>query len=757
MLALAFADVGRDDVALVGGKGANLGELSRIEGVAVPNGFCVTTEAFRRGMTSDVAAAITDAVARLGEGPFAVRSSATAEDSSTASFAGQYETFLDVAGPSAVIEHVQRCWSSLDDERAAPYRRRHGIGEVAMGVVVQRMVPADVSGVLFTADPATGNRTVTAIEAVRGLGEALVSGRVSPEIYRVRHGEITHRTGSELGDAQLLSLERTGRRLESHLGGPQDIEWCLADGAVFVVQSRPITTLFPVPPAPDQQFRVYLSVGHQQMMTDAMTALGRSVWQMTTPAPMAEAGGRLFADATPRLSTPGFLDMIGRSDPLMRDALQTLLGHDVDPSAPEPTPAPDDVDPAVVEALVEENRASVATLRREIRGLDGPEVFALIREDLQELRRLLSAPESRTVIMASHHATWWLNERLGQWLGEPEAADVLSRSAPGDVSAEMGLALLDVADAIRPYPALVACLRESGDVSGIEDVRGFLDAYGVRCPGEIDLGRPRWRDDPAALAPLILTNVDHAAAGEARRRFDRGRQEARDKERDVLGRLRRLPDGESKAAQTARVIAVLRTSLGFREYPKFGIVSRYAEYRDALFAAARRLVAADDVVHLQFDELEAAVRTGHVDSTLIDRRRREFAAAQVSSPPRVLTSEGEAITGSYRRTGVPAGALVGLAVSTGVVEGRARVVDDPTTLESGDILVTTFTDPSWSPAFLTVAGLVTEVGGVMAHGSVVAREYGLPAVAGVPDATRLIPDRAHIRLDGTSGYVEVLP
>ena len=755
VLILDLTEIDRDDSELVGGKAANLGELSRIEGITVPAGFCVTTDAFRRGMTPDLAAAVTAAVAQLGGGALAVRSSATSEDSPTASFAGQYDTFLDVAGPEAVLEHVQRCWACIDSDQATAYRRQHGIGHVAMGVVVQRMVPADVSGVLFTADPATGHRTVTAVEAVRGRGDALVSGLVTPEVDCVRRGEIAERSGL-LTDAQMLALDRVGRRIEAHFGAPQDIEWCLADGVVHIVQSRPITTLFPVPQAPDQEFRVYLSMGHQQMMTDAMTALGRSVWQMTTPAPMVEAGARLFADATARLSTPGFLDMIGRSDPLMRDALQTVLGRDPRPAPPEPVTAPDDVAPSVVAALIARNRESVATLRRDIQDLEGPALFAFIRDDLQELRRLLFAPDSHSVIMAAHHATWWLNERLERWLGDTHAADVLSRSAPGNVTAEMGLALLDVADAIRPNPDLVAHLRDTGDPSGIDAVREFLDVHGVRCPGEIDIGRPRWRDDPAALVPVVLADVEHAVPGEARRRVERGRREAQDKEADVLQRLRHLPDGEAKATETARVIAVLRATIGYREYPKFGMVSRYALYRDALVAEAARLGAAEDVVHLRFDELEEAARTRHVDIALIDRRRRELAAAQALTPPRVLTSEGEAVTGSYRRRGMPTGALAGLAVSAGDVEGRARVVHEPTALEPGDVLVTTFTDPAWSPTFLTVAGLVTEVGGLMTHGAVIAREYGLPAVVGVPGATRLIPDGARIRVDAVHGWVEIL-
>ena len=352
----------------VGGKGANLGELSRIAGVHVPAGFCVTTGAFRRVMAEvpsledrlgrlsgldpddrstiaaisaeirdavgglpvpdDLAAAIARSLARVGEdAAYAVRSSATAEDLPTASFAGQQDTYLNVVGPASVLDRVRSCWASLFTERAVTYRLRHGVDHrtAHMAVVVQRMVTPDASGVLFTAEPVTSNRRVTSVEAVLGLGEALVSGLVNADSYTVRDGEVVERAvavkeqavraspgggtrmaaiepeqqhRAALTDAQAVRVAALGRRIEAHFGCPQDIEWCLVDGEFWIVQSRPITTLFPVPGAEDGDTHVYVSVGHQQMMTDAMTPLGLSVWQMTTPRPMAEAGGRLFVDVT---------------------------------------------------------------------------------------------------------------------------------------------------------------------------------------------------------------------------------------------------------------------------------------------------------------------------------------------------------------------------------------------------------------------------------------------------------------------------
>jgi rifampicin phosphotransferase len=855
-------EVDETQVAVVGGKGAHLGGLSRIDGVRVPAGFCVTTDAFRRimadapsiddrldqlsrldpddregirtlsaeirrileltAMPGDLTAAITRALARLGEdAAYAVRSSATAEDLPTASFAGQQDTYLNVVGPAAILRHVSRCWASLFTERAVTYRQRRGIDHraVHMAVVVQRMVSPDAAGILFTADPVTGNRRVVSVEAGFGLGEALVSGLVNADVYTVRDGEVvataigTKRLairaapagGTQeqaidpelqdqpvLRDAQVVRLAQLGRRIEAHFGRPQDIEWCLAGSDIQIVQSRPITTLFPVPESGDQENHIYVSVGHQQMMTDPMTPLGLSFWQMTTPAPMAEAGGRLFVDVTQRLASPttraGLLDALQRSDPLMGDALQTILERDgfirplPDEGAPGPlfggSPAPIETDPAIVTELIERSQASVATARHDIATLSGEALLDFIQKDMQELRRILFDPRSHQVFMSAMEAAWWLNDQLLEWLGEKNAADTLTQSVPHNVTSEMGLALLDVADVIRPHPDVVAFLHHVDDDAFLDElselpggpeardaIEGWLEKYGMRCVGEIDITRPRWAERPSTLVPVILGNVKNFEPGAGARRFEQGRKEAWAKEQDVLERLRALPDGQQKADEAKQMIDRVRTFIGYREYPKYGMVSRYFVYKQALLTEAERLVEAgvlrekDDIYFLRFAELHDVVRTKHVDDELIRRRRDAFTSYQALTPPRVLTSDGEAVTGAYRRDDAPAGALVGLPVSAGVVEGRARVVLDmaQADLEPGDILVTAYTDPSWTPLFVAITGLVTEVGGLMTHGAVIAREYGLPAVVGVVDATRLIPDGRRIRVHGTDGYVEILP
>ena len=573
---------------------------------------------------------------------------------------------------------------------------------------------------------------------------------------------------------------------------PQDIEWCLVDDGFQFVQSRPITTLFPIPEAGDRENHVYISVGHQQMMTDPMKPLGISFWQLTAGRPMYEAGGRLFVDVAQGLASPasraGLLEMLGKSEPLIGDALQTILDRgDFIPSLPDASPggappggapAPIETDPAIPAELVARSEAALTALKRDIRTKSGTALLDFILVDIQELKRTLFDPRSLQVIMAGIEATWWLNDQLQAWLGEKNAADTLTQSVPNNVTSEMGLALLDVADAIRPHPDVVAFLQHvegegfldelaklAGGREARDAIRAWLDKYGMRCVGEIDITRPRWSERPTTLVPLILAHVESFEPGESARRFEKGRQEAWKKEQELLERLRALPDGERKAEEAKGRIDRVRTFMGYREYPKYGWVSRYFVYKQALLEEAERLVQAhvlrekEDIFWLTFQELHDVVRTNQVDDQLIRQRKDAFRSYQALTPPRVLTSDGEVITGAYRRDDLPAGALVGLPVSAGTIEGRARVILDmaEADLEAGDILVTAYTDPSWTPLFVAIKGLVTEVGGLMTHGAVIAREYGLPAVVGVEHATRLIRDGQRIRVHGTDGYVEILP
>ncbi|MES2625383.1 MAG: rifamycin-inactivating phosphotransferase [Pseudomonadota bacterium] len=858
---LDISQIDQTQVSVVGGKGAHLGELARIEGISVPPGFCITTHAFveiiakvpslaaqlehlaklklddqqlirtfsaeiRRtiediAIPDDLAVVITSALTRHGEqAAYAVRSSATAEDLPTASFAGQQDTYLNVVGPSEVLRHVSSCWASLFTERAVTYRVRNGFDHrrVQMAVVVQQMIFPQASGILFTADPVTGNRKISTVDASFGLGEALVSGLVNPDTYRVRDNKIIARTiatkrfaiyatpegGTQeqvieaeqqgqpaLTDAQVIRLVQLGRLIEAHFGRPQDIEWCLLDDNFEIVQSRSITTLFPIPAVNDGENHVYISVGHAQMMTDAMKPLGLAFWQLTTPRAMAEAGGRLFVDVTANLASPksraSLLEMFGKYEPLVTDALRSVVDRgdfirlrpDENPGAvPEGRVAtPIEADAAIVTELIERSEASINALKGEIKTKSGSDLLDFIFEDLKELKRIMFDPQSHQVYMTAMNATDWLNENMQAWLGEKSAADTLAQSVPNNVTSEMGLALLDVADVIRPYPEVIAKLAQIEDdnflvvlpqLAGGAEARAaietWLDKYGMRGVGEIDITRPRWSERPSMLVPLILGNVRNFAPGAAKQRFEQGLQEARKKERELLERLRVLPDGEQKMAETKRMIDRVRTFIGYREYPKYRMISRYFVYKQALLAEAARLLQAnviresDDIFYLTFQELRDVVLTHEIDNQLVRERKNDFVSWQALKPPRLLTSDGEGINGSYRRDNLPPGALVGLPVSAGTIEGRARVILDVTKahLEPGDILVTAYTDPSWTPLFVAITGLVTEVGGLMTHGAVIAREYGLPAIVGVERATQLIRDGQRIRVNGTDGYIELL-
>ena len=555
---LGLQRVDRTAIAAVGGKGANLGELSRLEGIRVPNGFCVTTDAYRIALPElSIPAEVRDATTRrlVEHEAYAVRSSATAEDLPDASFAGQHDTHLNLVGSEAILTAISRCWASLFSERAIAYRLEHGFDarKVQMAVVVQKMIPAQAAGALFTADPVTGNRKVAAIEAVAGLGDTLVSGRVNPDRYQVREGRVVSARSERavLTEAQVVRLAQLGRKIEAHFGEPQDIEWCLLDDELYIVQSRPITTLFPIPEAADRGNHVYVSVGHQQMMTDAMKPLGLSLWQLIDVRPMYAAGGRLFVDVTKQLASPASRDLMlngfGGSDPLIKDALTTVIERgdfietdEAKPPAPRPAASQPQVedDPADV---IARSQVSIEALKRDISTKSGTELVDFILEDVQRLKQSLTDPRSFAVLMAGFDAASWINEKMLAWLGEKNAADTLSQSVPNNVTSEMGLALLDVADVIRPHPEVAAHLEHAKDIEGLralkggpqayEAMRAFLDKYGMRCAGEIDVTRPRWAEAPMTLFPLILANAKTFEPGAARRKFEQGRHQPRTKSR----------------------------------------------------------------------------------------------------------------------------------------------------------------------------------------------------------------------------------
>lgn len=863
---LDFQEIEKGQLSLVGGKGLNLGELSNIQGIQVPEGFCVTTVGYEKAIEqneelqtllqqltklkredraqigemskeirevimavqipSDVVEAVAHYLSRFGnEHAYAVRSSATAEDLPYASFAGQQDTYLNIIGKEAILQHVRKCWASLFTERAVMYRMQNGFehNQVSICVVVQKMVFPEASGIMFTADPITASRKILSIDASFGLGEALVSGLVSADNYKVKEGKIVDKVistkkvaiyalkegGTEtkqinsaqqkiqtLSEQQILQLAQIGRQIEAYFGCPQDIEWCLVDNTFYIVQSRPITTLYPIPEENDEGNHVYISVGHQQMMTDAMKPLGLSFFLLTTSAPMRKAGGRLFVDATQRLASPAsrdyLINTLGKSDPLIRDALTTVVERDnfitllpdeeteksASKSKPPVSLQPEiENDPAIVTELIKNSEASLEELKENMQLKSGVDVLDFILEDIQQLKKVLFNPQSIAVIMAGMNASTWINEKMEQWLGEKNAADTLSQSVQNNITSEMGLALMEVADVIRPYEEVITYLQHvendsfldefvqfKGGEKAREAIDAFLNKYGMRCSGEIDITKTRWSEKPTTIIPMILNNIRDFEYGASKRKFEEGLQEALKKEEELVDRLQQLPDGKQKVEETKRMIRNIRNFIGYREYPKYGMINRYFIYKQALLKEAEQLVQSgvihevDDIYYLTFEELHEVVRTKKLSYDLIHKQKNDYKLYEKLTPPRIMTSDGEIITGKYKRENLPVDAIAGLPVSSGLVEGRARVIlnMEDANLEEGDILVTAFTDPGWTPLFVSIKGLVTEVGGLMTHGAVIAREYGLPAVVGVENATKLIKDGQRIRVHGTEGYIEVL-
>lgn len=290
--------------------------------------------------------------------------------------------------------------------------------------------------------------------------------------------------------------------------------------------------------------------------------------------------------------------------------------------------------------------------------------------------------------------------------------------------------------------------------------------YGMRCPGEIDVTRPRWREDASTLLPAIDSHIRSVQPGEHREKFAQGAREAEAAARDLVARLRAQPFGWFKAKLMTRLLTVFRNMMGLREHPKYALMQQFGHIREALLEEARQLVYAgvlrreDDVFYFTLAELLELTRgTPMADlDQLLDQRKRDYERYCSLTPPRLMTSEGEIITGRRKQQDAPEGALLGTPVSAGIVEGIARVVLRPeeAKLNKGEILIAPFTDPGWTPLFHSAVGLVMEVGGLMTHGAVVAREYGLPAVVGIDGATERIKDGDYIRLDGTRGFVLVL-
>jgi phosphohistidine swiveling domain-containing protein len=832
---LAELDAGGVDVA--GGKGANLADLVRA-GFPVPDGFVLTTTAYSLAakaagvdphdpadartrllhatVPADIATAVRVAYRAIGAGRVAVRSSATAEDRSDASFAGQQDTILGVEGEDAVVDAVRRCWASLFNDRAVAYRATLGIDEraVLLAVVVQRMVDADVAGVLFTADPLTGTRGRAAINAVRGLAEQLVSGAVNPDYFLVdtRHRRVLERRGEVLGDARLLELAALGARVEAHFGRPQDIEWAIDwDTTLWLVQSRDITTLYPLPTSapsdPDRDLRVYFSANVAQGVFEPFTPMGMQTFRLLgssfatafgsrPPVPTAgvsltvEAAMRLFLDLTPLLRNPALRELPGRVMSVMEARSARVFERLLEDPRLAPRPGSSRARSAFAALrLIARTGAPRVAIRALLRPAQARqrllrEVDAFVEMDLGRLdtsaqridafqRLLLTWPPRafpRLAAMALAGLVSYTAARrlLGPAAREDELRTVL-RGLPLNPTTEMDLELWALSRRVRndPPSRQVLAGRSPGQLSGDyrantlppvlqREVSVFLERYGHRAIAEIDLGLPRWAEDPAHLLGAVANYQrldDAAVAPDAQ--FARGAQEAEAAIATVLARVH-----GPRRALAAAFLRRVRLLTGLREMPKFQVIRVFARGRAILapvgveLASAGRIAKADDLWFLTLPDTRRAL-AGDDMRTLVAARRGEYAhELKRRRIPRVLLSDGTDAEVAYVPP-VTEGALRGTPASPGVSEGIARVIRSPAgaRLDPGEVLVAPSTDPGWTPLFLTASALVMEMGGMMSHGAVVAREYGIPAVVGVPDATERIRTGEHVVVDGSAGTV----
>jgi pyruvate,water dikinase len=750
----------------------------------------------------DLAAEIRAAYERLGPNvPVAVRSSATAEDLPFASFAGQQDTFLNVIGAADVLDAVRRCWASLWTDRAVSYRASNGIDHrtVYLAVVVQRMVDSAVSGVMFTANPVTGKRRQVVIDASPGLGEAVVSGAVNPDHFvldgdtiverslgdkklaiRSRPGGGTEQLAGEaddqpcLTDEQLRELARLGMAVEDHYGTPQDTEWAIdADGALHLTQARPITTLFPLPDRPSHDpvpLHVYFCFSLAQGLERPITPLGRSAFREISTSvfriiignprstSFVEAGERIFFDFTnimrSRVGRNVATTLLGLMEARTAEVLISL-SDDPRLSITQPSPWPSikrmarlswqfRIPLRFLRALVSPERAVADTLALE-QQMRSRAAGLSVEEALRQCV-VPFLPKIAPVPLAGF-AMLGLAGKLVRT--EPGELQTILRGLPNNVTTEMDLALWRLGQEIRKDPNARKQL-EAGQRPPQLDA--FLDRWGHRAVAEIDLGVPRWSDDPTHIIGVLRNYLrldDDKLAPDAM--FARGAAEA-EKMIDQLAH---------RAGWRGPIVrwALRRTRLlaGLREYPKYVVITLFGLLRTRILEEADTLdlESRDDVVYLTFDE----IRHPPADVRGVVEQRKEVFARELRRRhiPRILLSDGtepEAARGP-----VAPGDLTGTPASAGRITGTARVVMDPigAHLEPGEILVAPSTDPGWTPLFLTAGGLVMEMGGANSHGAVVAREYGIPAVVGVREAVARIATGDRISVDGSTGVVSTSP
>jgi pyruvate,water dikinase len=818
-----FDQIGPADAEHVGGKGLSLG-LMASAGLPVPPGFCVTSAAYRRcrgralADQPDLAGPVADAYRVLGGGPVAVRSSATAEDGSAASFAGQQETFLHIDGEAAVLDAVQRCWASLDTDRAVAYRRKQGISDdgLAMAVVVQRLVPTEVAGVLFTKDPldATGKQML--VEASWGLGEAVVSGRVTPDRFALDRvtGAVLHRQVSTkavevtrdgerpvpperqsrpcLDDARLAELADLGRKVETFYGAPRDVEWAWADGRFWLLQARPITTADAGERERARQEEI-AALRARAEPTGTVWARFNLSESLPEPTPLTWSIVRRFMsgrggfglmyrdlgfDPDPALDDEGIFDLVcGRPYcNLSREARlyyrRLPYAHNFEALKKAPFkalyPQPPALDwtrvgcsfwfaaPVVLwRSMVQMARAlrHQKELTKSFPERFRVEIVPAFLRDMDEAARLDLTNLDESALLAEL-------ERLIRRVLYDFAREGLKPTALAAVMmAQVGQGLLPLGadQALEAVRGLMVGARPDADndlpgaLADLADGRlsrdAFLERFGHRGSQEMELSLPRWAEDHAALDAQLagLRGASHTKAHGWEEAWRRVAEEAK-----LTG-----PTAEAAKADVAQ----LHDLLGLREAAKHHQMRGFAAIRRVLRELDRRYRLDGGVFYLSLDELPRLVAGEDFAGVIAERRKRRRLLLSLEVPPVLFSDDLDAIG---RPPPPPDGAtnLPGVPLSAGVAEAPALVLDEPpqgAPPPGPYVLVCPSTDPAWVPLFVNARALVMETGGVLSHGAIVAREFGLPAVAGLSGVTRRLKTGQRLRVDGGSGVVTVLP
>ena len=878
---LSFSNIRAADLPLVGGKGANLGEMTHA-GYPIPSGFCLTTTAFQQFMDAfldsesiykqldtitpndvetvrsvgehirqalldvpmpdDIVEAVKQAWQAIGtEYAYAVRSSATAEDRPDACLAGQQDTYLNIIGEVELLDAIRSCWVSLFTDRAILYRSQNKFDHrhVQLSVVVQHMVMSETSGILFTADPLTGHRHTLTINASFGLGEALVSGLVSPDAYRIdkrtrtilerqiadkqigifpekdggtRQVQLSEvqRKQTVLTDMQILALVDLGSRIEAHYGVPQDIEWAIADGELYLLQARPITSLYPIDglKSPDDSLHVFLSLGHQQSMMNAMSPLSLSTIQVMMPIGHAESrfdnayirtsGGRMFADLTQQLRNPvlrkAMFGLLSQLDALAPETVRQVMKR---PEFQRPHGMRFNlaffkgvckIAARVFGALWSRNLTGFVDKTNALMDEYIAEVtrsMEMLQSGRGQLEAVLDAmPEFFPFFLnwvpetaAGIAATRILTRLAKRWL-TPDDLEALTLGIAGNVVNEMNQSICELADLAALSPQLVTLFNKLDDDGNqwikqaalladsapfMASWKDFLNRYGSRGPSEIDIARPRWYEEPLPVLRVIAGYLDNESG-----RYCINYPSLVKEREAAIQKLRSLVGAGSFCKIRIRIIDRLYHAMtevgGMREHHKFMIIRLIAVIKEILkrnaihLAAAGKLAQPDDIWFLTWSELFNIYEEGSADTqNLIAQRRADLEQFEKLTPPLIVTSDGEAPVLHYRIKDAPEGALLGNPVSPGIVEGVVHIIRDPQceVLAQGEILVTEFTDPGWTPLFINASGLILEVGGALTHGAVVAREYGMPAVVGVREATKKLQTGQRVRVDGNRGIIEI--